>query len=257
MKKILFNNASKGLQVDWKGFEALQNQNLQLIEGFLKSLLPFYQEGDIIILYGCNITDANDDGTWDVEAGKVYYNGEVYDVDASSVAFPDGRVWKIISTDESAKFNDGASYVIRQTNKMAVVNGLPGSGIADTATRIQAYGWMDVEDGIYAGNYDTSEAKFRIIGGQLEFKGKVVCLSNSEPSSLPAAHHEIFKLPFNVFGDLSPFKGIRDIYGYLFTGNSDDDLNQSYSLIDLVFKTEAHSVGELGAIYLDNIKISL
>lgn len=146
MKKILFDNASNGIQIDHANLKTLQDQNLQTVEAIVKSMYPDYTTGQIAIVHGCEVTD-NGDGTHTVSEGHVYKDGEIYRVEAATVATPDGAVWSVSSIKEQAKFGNGVSYDIRDERKMVLTNGVSGSGIADLNQELRITDWVDLEYG--------------------------------------------------------------------------------------------------------------
>lgn len=133
MRKLIFDNSAKGIQVDYGQFDALQQQNLQTVEGIVKVLFPAYTAGDLAVLFGCEVTD-NGDGTWTTTAGKIYKDGEIYDVDAATVAIADTPLWKLDATIETAKFGDGNTYNIREVKKIALADGATGTELGNVGS---------------------------------------------------------------------------------------------------------------------------
>lgn len=104
----------------------------QLIES---TFVVAYTTNDIVILEGCEVT-ANIPGTSSVTAGKIYYNGRIYDVDANaSISSPsDTLYWQIATTyisGDPATFSDGNNYNFHVIEKFELVNGTSGGGLGD------------------------------------------------------------------------------------------------------------------------------
>lgn len=118
--------------------ETLEHYNEAIAEGdesLVKALHGTYTPGDLIILHGCEYSDTIP-GISSVTAGAIYYNGEIYQVDADASIETTGSetlVWEIETTypDGEVIYSDGSSHEQHQVNKMVLVNGLSGSGIAD------------------------------------------------------------------------------------------------------------------------------
>lgn len=111
---------------------ALDDLSKQLIES---TFAVTYTTNDIVILEGCEVT-ANIPGTSSVTAGKIYYNGRIYDVDANaSISSPsDTLYWQIATTyisGDPATFSDGNNYNFHVIEKFELVNGTSGGGLGD------------------------------------------------------------------------------------------------------------------------------
>jgi hypothetical protein len=143
MKKLLFNNAAKGTQVDYGQLEALQEQNLQTVEGIVNTLYPNYNS-EVLVIFGCEVTD-NGDGTQTTTAGKIYKDGEIYDVAASTVAIADTPIWKLSTVTKEGKFGDGSTYPLRSNKTLSLADGATGSGFSNVAGTVslidKVYEW--------------------------------------------------------------------------------------------------------------------
>jgi hypothetical protein len=116
----------------------LQEQNLQTVEGIVNTLYPNYNS-EVLVIFGCEVTD-NGDGTQTTKAGKIYKDGEIYDVAASTVAIADTPIWQLSTTSEQGKFGDGNTYTLRQNKTLVLADGASGSGFADVADGIKLSG---------------------------------------------------------------------------------------------------------------------
>ena len=114
----------------------------ELGEGIVNGMLGSYTTGDVVILHGCNVS-ATIPGTSSVTAGAIYYNGRVYEVDADASIITTGLqtlVWQIAEstiTGDPATFDDGNTYDFHIIEKMELVNGLSGSGLANYDAVVQ------------------------------------------------------------------------------------------------------------------------
>lgn len=86
------------------------------------------------ILYGC--VNSGSSGSMNVSAGAIYYNGEVFLVDAFTLAVSNTAVGSIATTYFSTNadpvtFTNGISYNVHEIRKIVFTNGASGSGIFD------------------------------------------------------------------------------------------------------------------------------
>jgi hypothetical protein len=137
--------------------EAIQESTSEIIKG----LLSGYTANDIIILYGCVVVD-NIPGVSALGAGAIYYNGEIYQVDDEATITTTGSetlVWEIVTTyiagDSTLQWSDGVIRDLHQIDRMTLVPGLTGTGLADYngATVKPIYGIYKDSAGVETGNY--------------------------------------------------------------------------------------------------------
>lgn len=105
----------------------------ELGDALVKSLLGSYTTDDLIILHGCVISGTT---TKAITAGAIYYNGEVYLVDAATglTAGADTWVFDIVTTyaaGDPVTYDDESTHNQHQIDKIAFQVGTTGSGIAD------------------------------------------------------------------------------------------------------------------------------
>lgn len=124
---------------------SLTHLNAGMTEGLseiIKGLLGGYVANDLIVLNGCVVTIASGaipgTGTANNTAGAIYYNGEIYQVDANasllSTTTPQTLVWQIVTTyisGDPATFSDGNNYNFHRIDKMHLVAAAAGSGLAN------------------------------------------------------------------------------------------------------------------------------
>lgn len=113
--------------------ESIQETTASIIKG----LLGTYTTNDIIVLYGCVVTPTIP-GTSSITAGAVYYNGEIYAVDASASLITTGSqtlVWSVattyIASDSSLTWSDGTIRDLHQIDKFVLTGAASLSGLAD------------------------------------------------------------------------------------------------------------------------------
>jgi hypothetical protein len=121
--------------------ESIADTTSNIVKGLLKS----YTTNDIIILHGC-VVSATIPGTSSITAGAVYYNGEIYEVDANASLITSGLqtlVWGIITTyrgSDPLTWSDGIDRNLHRINKMALSAGLSGSGLSNyDASTVKRY----------------------------------------------------------------------------------------------------------------------
>jgi len=124
MKKLITNN-SGGHLISLDDFRHTQEGVSESINSFAKSLIP---EGvDRCILHGCVLTVVG--AAFSLSAGAIYYQGEVYQVNAQN-GTTNGLAYWVISVTYAAlnpiTYQDGISHSVHQI-RQAVLQYFPGA----------------------------------------------------------------------------------------------------------------------------------
>lgn len=111
------------------------NENsLELSNSLVLAGLFSYTTDDVVILHGC-VVDDNIPGTSTVTAGAIYYNGEIFQVEAASIpSAANTLVWNKVTTYRSGDpvgWMDGTPRDQHRQDKFVLSNAASGSGIAD------------------------------------------------------------------------------------------------------------------------------
>jgi hypothetical protein len=124
-----------------RSLEHLNTAFDDLSEDIIKSKISSYTTGDIIILHGCDVAVTSGaipgTGTATLSAGAAYYNGRVYKVDANaglSTTNPQTLIWELVETTavgDPATFSDGLTYDFHIIEKLRLVAGTAGAGLAN------------------------------------------------------------------------------------------------------------------------------
>lgn len=110
----------------------------EVLDALMRGLVN-YTTGNVIVIYGCAITGTNP-GVISNTAGAVYYNGEVYLVDAQTFSTTGSNIpcWTIVETSvsglgyDTVLLTDASIGYIHKDRKFKLVNGpIGGSGIAN------------------------------------------------------------------------------------------------------------------------------
>lgn len=114
-------------------FVHTDEQVKEVVDALVKSLIGTYTTNDLIILHGCVITGTT---TKAITAGAIYYNGEVYLVDAASglTAGADTWIFAIVTTyaaGDPVTYDDSTTHNQHQIDKIAFQVGVGGAGIAN------------------------------------------------------------------------------------------------------------------------------
>ena len=142
MKKVNVSNISGSTKAPFlkKTHTHYNDAIKETADSIVKSLYGSYSSGDVIILYGCEIADTVP-GISTIDSGAIYYNGEVYLVDADSVLTTGSEtlIWDIETTYVSGdpiNYSNNTEYDTHQIDKFKLQAGTSGSGIAnyDSAT---------------------------------------------------------------------------------------------------------------------------
>lgn len=169
--------------------EFLQDSYKEIFNALVNGMI-IYTTNDLIILYGCVVSGL---GPYDVTAGAIYYNGEVYLVDAVSGLTPGGGqtiVWKIVQTFDNTidplTFSDLSQHSVHEISKIALQVGVSGSGIADYngATVKNIIGSNVTITALNSWVNTGSLAKYKILGnGDVLLTGSIGCNGVNVPSS--------------------------------------------------------------------------
>lgn len=137
MKKILTNyvTSTAAQPLYARSLEHLQEGYREALDSLVKKFIPNYSAGDVVILDG--LVDSGTAGVnFNISAGSVYYNGEIYQVATASGAFAGTVAVLTVSTStyqtgEPSQFDDGNFYNVNQIAKFVITNAATGSGTKD------------------------------------------------------------------------------------------------------------------------------
>lgn len=136
MKKINTSNVTSTAKQPLLG-RSITHLTEGIVETFnsvLKKIIYSYSAGDVVILEG--LVDSGTVGVnFNISAGSVYYNGEVYQVAAASGVYAGTvAVLTLTTTYQSGdpvQFTDGSTHNVHEINKMVISNAASGSGTKD------------------------------------------------------------------------------------------------------------------------------
>lgn len=110
-------------------FVHTDEQVKEVVDALVKSLISTYTTNDVIILHGCVISGTT---TKAITEGAIYYNGEVYLVDAASglTAGADTWIFAVVTTyaaGDPVTYDDSTSHNQHRIDKIAFQVGDSGS----------------------------------------------------------------------------------------------------------------------------------
>lgn len=139
MRKIDSSSITNSVGMPWKAgtFVHLQAAYQEVFDGLTRNLFPHYQANTVYILYGC--VNSGSGLSYTISAGAVYYNGEIFLVDAVTFTAAAGQVpvatiGTTYYTDPAAdpvQFTDGSNKNVHQIRKVVIAAATSGSGISD------------------------------------------------------------------------------------------------------------------------------
>jgi hypothetical protein len=139
MRSLKTSDISSAVGFPVKGgtLNHLQLAYKEAIDALARSVISNYQPNTAYRLYG--LINSGNGIDYNISAGAVFYNGEIYLVDATifSLAVNQVAVLSIVTTyfnDPSAdpvQFTDGNARTVHEIRKVVIGSGLSGSGIAD------------------------------------------------------------------------------------------------------------------------------
>ena len=118
----------------------LQKAYIEPIAEIVKTIIGAgYSDTEVYVLNGCVNTGSG--STYTISAGSVFYNGEVYLVDATSFTVSTGTaVATIVTTQNTTDYNadpclfsDGVYKNVHDINKVVIAEAATGTGISDYA----------------------------------------------------------------------------------------------------------------------------
>lgn len=144
MKKINTSNVTSTARQPLLGrsithlSEGVSENDNSLFNGILNTLNIGYTTNDVIILHGCVLTGSYSGAgnAYSVTAGAVYYNGEIYQVDAVSGTISGtnvliGSVSTTYQSGDPVQMSDGNLKNVHEINKIAITQAGTGTGIKD------------------------------------------------------------------------------------------------------------------------------
>lgn len=119
------------------------------INSLVKSMIGSYTTNDLIILEGCSLTvtgSAPGNSTAVLAAGTIYYNGEVYLVDANaSLTTTNPQTYTWVNDNDTVdsvdtKFTNNVDYEFLSIRKLKLIAAAAGSGLANyNSTSVKYY----------------------------------------------------------------------------------------------------------------------
>lgn len=171
MKKILSNNIVENTRrqpFNKASLEHIQEAFQEVFTSFLKQFTE--DTANYFRLHG--LVDSDGSATaWDISAGAVYFNGEVFQVDAFVGTDPSDVPVLTLSTTYRAgdpvKFSDNNDFNVHEIRKMVITLGAPGSGDVNF-TSLQQFGQSWVTGPRIASNaVDSTKVNSTIFAGDV------------------------------------------------------------------------------------------
>jgi hypothetical protein len=171
MKRLDTSSITSSIAMPIKAgtLEFLQDANKETIASVMKALLGFTPDSNTIyILNGC--INSNTAPSYNVSAGVVYYNGEIYEVSAFSftttgtdLAYPNLTVTQYTTNADPVQFTDGTPRNVHNIRSFTVTATSTNTGYPVFSNWLQAGAWIKgdtkeiVCDSTYMGiNFDST-----------------------------------------------------------------------------------------------------
>lgn len=138
MKKLSIAPISDSAKMPIKKgtLQFLQDANSEVFAAIVQSLIgDNYNPSTVYVLRGCENTGT--DPSYLISEGNVFYNGEVFAVDATSFSTSGNvAIFQIATTQyttfaDPVTFSDNTTHNVHDIRKVQVLSGTSGSGIAD------------------------------------------------------------------------------------------------------------------------------
>ena len=141
MKKLDINGITDASQFKLKRgtLQFLQDANYEALQAIcIGSIGESYDPSKVYIIYGCKNSGVG--ASFNISAGAIFYNGEIYQVDAvafstsgSQVGVFSVVVTQYTSNADPVTFTDGSVNNVHNIRKLKISAGTSGSGIANWA----------------------------------------------------------------------------------------------------------------------------
>lgn len=131
---------SKQLKIKKGTLQFLQDANYEAFQAVVRaSIGSAYNPSLVYIMFGC--VNSGTGNSYDITAGAVFYNGEIYLVDATSfiAAGSNVGVFQAITTQytnnaDPVTYTDSSVGNVHNIRKFQIVQGATGSGVSDFST---------------------------------------------------------------------------------------------------------------------------
>lgn len=213
MKKLDTSAISVGIGMPVKSgtLVHLQAAYIEAIAATIKAAIgPLYDPAKYYVMYGC-IATGTDPGARTISAGAVFFNGEIYLVDAVSptttgVQVLVGKATITYFTDATAdpvQFTDGTNRSVHQIRKIVFSNGASGSGDVDFDDMITITSDIAMNNqnpaltiSIGTGSGGTNQVNYLIKNGLLHVWFDLSCTITPSTTGAIGQAQVYFHLPF-------------------------------------------------------------
>lgn len=187
-----------------------------LLSGVVESLDAFGKLVDAgntaVRLFGCEVTiTAGTPDDYSITAGAIYFNGEIYLVDAftgsSDTDIPVFTITETNDPDDGHSLQDGSAYVVRRDRKLVVSMGAAGSGDFDYTAIRNAFDtpWINatLQNGWTTSGTDNNRLKYRrLANGNVHLQGVASHTASGASSSvfmtLPATYRSGWPVKYEL-----------------------------------------------------------
>jgi hypothetical protein len=139
MKKVINASTATAKQPFYgRTMSHIMESLTEVVESLVRPLIGSYVANDLIILYGCQLTGSfsGAGNPFAVTAGAVYYNGEIYQVDAVSGTISGanvlvGTITTTYQLGDPVTMSDNSAVNVHEIRKVVITQAGTGSGTKD------------------------------------------------------------------------------------------------------------------------------
>ncbi|HKC67701.1 MAG TPA: hypothetical protein VKG26_05690, partial [Bacteroidia bacterium] len=116
-----------------ESIDFIQQANFEAFKNTVQGMIGnSYDASKVYVLWGC--VNSGSGSNYNISAGAVFYNGEVYTVDATSFTATGTAVGTLTETDNGVGilFSDNMTRKILKVRKFVIADGASGSGTSGT-----------------------------------------------------------------------------------------------------------------------------
>jgi hypothetical protein len=143
MKKIITTDItnSVGMPIKSGTLDHLQSAYQEALDSIVRQLTGAYDSSKVYVLNGCE--NSGTGGDYNISAGAVFYNGEIFIVPSASFT-PSGTAVANIDTSyftssiaDPVEFTDGTPRSVHEIRQIVITDATSGSGVSDYDDFIQ------------------------------------------------------------------------------------------------------------------------
>lgn len=214
MKKLDVSSVTDSAQLKIKKgtLQFLQDANYEAFASVVKAAIgPAYDPTKVYILHG--VINSGSGNSYNISAGAVFYNGEIYQVDAVTFSTPGSQVavFEIVTTQYTSNadpvtFTDASVHNVHNIRKIRIYSATSGSTIANFSDKSDFSFFVPAQVNI------TPKGALKMTGEYPNITLEVPATNNRNPALYSSSYH---------VGDIAPGDTINVTISFPTVGTSE------------------------------------